>query len=85
MALEFYAGAVVLSKLEKVGDSVRGYGFIQPDGAVTREDWIWFGSKTTNDTMLEKGDRVKFALASTPSKKGGFAASVVRPLDEVTR
>ena len=78
--LEFYAGSVVLSKLQKSDDRVTGYGFIQPDG--NNENWIWFGAKTTNGTMLEKGRRVKFALASTPSKNGRLAASIVRPFDK---
>ena len=84
MALEFFTGVVVMSKLDKSGDVVHGFGFILPDGVDPDADdaWIWFGAKTTNDTMLAKGERVKFALASNPSKIGKMAASVVRPESE---
>ena len=73
--LEFYNGVVTTANLQQTESSgLRGYGFIRPDA---EGDEIWFGSSTTNGTKLEKGDRVKFALASTPSKTGRLAASIV--------
>jgi len=84
MALEFFTGVVVFSRLEKSGERVLGYGFILADGVApdTQDAWIWFGARTTNDTMLAKGERVKFALASNPTKHEKMAASVVRPESE---
>lgn len=79
--LEFYDGIVIQSKLSWVGGDLWGFGFILPDGTIARRDWIWFGSRTvTTGEMLERGDEVQFALASTPSKNGKMAASIVRPI-----
>ena len=80
MALEFYHGVVRTAKLHQtVNDGIRGYGFIETEHSSME---VWFGSATTGGAMLQKGDRVKFALASSPSKGGHLAASIVRLIDE---
>ncbi len=81
MALEFQFGEVRTAYLKQTSrDGLRGYGFIEPDLIGAEE--VWFGSGAISGAaMLLKGDRVKYARASSRSKGGKLAASIVELLE----
>jgi cold shock CspA family protein len=53
---------------------LRGYGFIQPDGAIHGERDVYFSSKTASYSPVSTGDRVWYELRKEQLRPQGPAA-----------